>query len=292
MGNTGLTCDSDAKGGLRWNDTDSTVEMCDGSDWTRIIATNAEDSTDPTPDAFSFTDLTNQSLGALIMSETLNITGFDGPVLAEVSGDGTPQISVNGGGWVTASEINPGDSLRIRLISSGSVSTARVAAVTVGDTTDNWSVTTKAGQTQIFITPTTYNGNLGGLSGADTRCQTEAGALGYAGSWKAVMSDSSTNAKDRLTITYPVVRASGGTTVDSTDLWDGSLENNLGASQDYWTGTDPDGTAHANTCSDWTSFSSGDDGATGWGASTNSGWIKAVTTYDCSSTRHLACVDQ
>jgi len=37
---TGLDCDADRKGGLRWNDTPQTIEMCDGANW-RWIAGSA-----------------------------------------------------------------------------------------------------------------------------------------------------------------------------------------------------------------------------------------------------------
>jgi len=49
---------------------------------------------------------------------------------------------------------------------------------------------------------------MGGIGGAHTICATEAGTLGYSGIWRALLSNEYIDAKDLLTITYPVVRAS------------------------------------------------------------------------------------
>jgi hypothetical protein len=38
VGNTNLTCAAAVEGALRWNTTDDTVEMCDGTNWKKIIA--------------------------------------------------------------------------------------------------------------------------------------------------------------------------------------------------------------------------------------------------------------
>ena len=36
VGSTGLTCNTDRKGGLRWNDGDTRLELCDGTSWGEI----------------------------------------------------------------------------------------------------------------------------------------------------------------------------------------------------------------------------------------------------------------
>lgn len=98
---------------------------------------------DDTPAAFSFTDVTNQAVNALITSNTLTITGIGGnPTPVSVTGSGSPQISINGGAWTTSGTILAGQSLVVRLTSAGTSSTARSATVTVGNTSDTWSVTT------------------------------------------------------------------------------------------------------------------------------------------------------
>ena len=52
---------------------------------------------------------------------------------------------------------------------------------------------------RVFVTSTTYKGNLGGLAGADAKCQTRANAASLGGTWKAWLSDSTTSAASRLT---------------------------------------------------------------------------------------------
>lgn len=285
------TCDASLEGSLRYVSASAKVEVCDGTSWGEIASKNGA-STDETPDAFTFTDVTNQSLGALILSNTVNVTGFDGPLIADVSGSGTPQISINGGSWVTAGEINPGDTLQVRMTSSTNVSTAFVAAVTVGTVTDNWSVTTKAGQTQIFVTNVTMTGDtIGSLANADAICQTNAGNRGFAGTWKALLSDETTNAKDRVTISYPVIRATDGLTVDTANLFDSSLDTNaISSSVIVWTGSDVNGNLIAgSTCDSWTD--SGASGRQGNASFTSSVWITA-SADSCGNAKAIYCVDQ
>ena len=37
VGESTTTCDGDAEGAIRWNDTDGTFEMCDGDDWKLLV---------------------------------------------------------------------------------------------------------------------------------------------------------------------------------------------------------------------------------------------------------------
>jgi len=87
IGNTSLTCSATTEGALRYNTIDKNHEFCDGTNWRKLVGEPAV--TDNTPDAFSFIDLTSQSLGTLVNSNTLNITGFNGPIAATVSGGGS-----------------------------------------------------------------------------------------------------------------------------------------------------------------------------------------------------------
>lgn len=58
------------------------------------------------------------------------------------------------------------------------------------------------GAKRIFLTSTTYNGSLGGVAGADAKCQARATAQSLGGTWKAIISDTTSNAKDRLNINF------------------------------------------------------------------------------------------
>jgi hypothetical protein len=294
VGNTGLACSSTTKGGIRWNNTDLTIEMCDGTNWNRIAAAPPAGCTGPS--AFSFTNLTNQSLSTVVTSNTITPSGCATALSVSVSGAGSPQISINGGAWVSSAGMNPGDTIAVRLTSSGSVSTARAAVVLIGSTSSTWTVTTLGGQTQLFITTNGYNANFGGLSGADAVCMSEANAFGYPGTWKAVLSTTTTNARDRLTILYPVVLAGGGATIATTNLWN-TLTGSLGGSNYTWTGSLSDGTVYTYyggplTCNDWTDGTSSSYGGigvdeTGYEAE----WLDYSYDY-CSTVFPLYCVNQ
>ncbi|MCD8498206.1 MAG: hypothetical protein LRZ85_09185 [Alphaproteobacteria bacterium] len=104
---------------------------------------------DGAPDAFTFTDLTGQAFNTLLTSNTVTITGINAGTPVSVSGDGSPEISINGGVWVTSGTIEDGQSLQIRLTSGNAYAVTRVATVDVGGITDGWSVKT-VGQTQAY----------------------------------------------------------------------------------------------------------------------------------------------
>jgi len=94
---------------------------------------------DEDPDAFNFTDVTGAEVGTLITSDSVTLTGFEIET-ATVSGDGSPEVSCDGGTWGSTCTVD--DSVQVRLTSSASYETANTATVTVGTTSDAWSVTT------------------------------------------------------------------------------------------------------------------------------------------------------
>lgn len=104
---------------------------------------------------------------------------------------------------------------------------------------------------KVFVTSQGFTGNLGGLSGADAICQTEAVTAGLPGTFKAWLSDNNTAVADRLThLPFPYQRVDGTIVAYNwDDLLDGYIENpiNLDASGNtvsgfVWTGSDRDGT--------------------------------------------------
>ncbi|MBI2601653.1 MAG: DUF1554 domain-containing protein [Deltaproteobacteria bacterium] len=152
---------------------------------------------------------------------------------------------------------------------------------------------------RIFVTSNTYNGNLGGLSGADTSCQGLGSALG--GKWKAVLSDSATSASTRIQVLTGGIKNMAGATVaiNSTDLWDNTLsaainrtETGASFATEVWTGSNGDGTFHAATCSSWTSSSGGSiTGRTGDSSITaNDDWV-SFRSRACDGVRALYCID-
>jgi hypothetical protein len=97
---------------------------------------------DTTPDAFNFTNQSNLNLNTLTYSNTVTISGINQAV--SVSATNGAQFSINGGSYVTSGSISNGQTLRVRLTTSGSYSTSVSTTVTVGGTSDIWSITTRS----------------------------------------------------------------------------------------------------------------------------------------------------
>lgn len=174
-----------------------------------------------------------------------------------------------------------------------------------------------ASKTTFFVTSdTSATGKLGGLAGADMRCQMLATAAGITGhTFKAYLSTSTVNAKDRIG-TGPWYNANGVLlAMNVADLhnaamvkgdeeifitekkekingqWDPSMTPN---EHDILTGTKADGTVSAGaTCADWTSNSADDDRQVGHSDGTGpnmdmapprSSWVEAHIVSGCNTT--------
>ncbi|MFP4402358.1 MAG: BspA family leucine-rich repeat surface protein [Candidatus Nanoarchaeia archaeon] len=124
--------------GLEATTSQATVDLGDYST-TWSVTTQS----DTLPNAFSFTDQSDVATSSSITSNSLTPTGYDGPLSVSVNGDGSPQISINGGSWTTSTSMSPGDSIEVRLTSSSSYDTTSQATVDLGDYSTTWSVTTE-----------------------------------------------------------------------------------------------------------------------------------------------------
>jgi hypothetical protein len=161
----------------------------------------------------------------------------------------------------------------------------------------------------VFVTSNTYQGNLGGLDGADAECQRLASDAGLSGTFKAWLSDSKTSASSRLTHSsgpYALVTGlvvandwaglTSGTLLHAIDTTErggsapaaatsptncgGTDCNTHGCAPSAWTNSLSDGTivdAHL-TCSDWTSTNDVSDcgGADAGSDETESIWGQAT----------------
>jgi hypothetical protein len=106
---------------------------------------------DTTPDAFTFTAATGSQLTTVNTSNTITVAGIDTASAISISGNGT--YSKNGGAYTAISgTVVAGDTIAVRLTSSGSYSTAVTSTVTIGGVTGTYSVTTRA----INSTPTAF----------------------------------------------------------------------------------------------------------------------------------------
>jgi hypothetical protein len=111
-----------------------------------------------------------------------------------------------------------------------------------------------------FVTAQSFTGDLGGLVGADTKCQAEANSAGLPGTFKAFLSDNRTSAASRLnhaSIPYETVNGDR-IAADWTDLTDRIIDNPLNVTPTgttvsgfAWTGSDHDGTKASYIASDY-----------------------------------------
>jgi hypothetical protein len=154
----------------------------------------------------------------------------------------------------------------------------------------------------MFVSSTSYNGNLGGLSGADAICQGLADAESLGGTWKAVISSEAVNVKDRIAVTGAVYNLGNSLlALNSADMWDGSLGNavlydesglNVGAWGDVWAGSLNNGTKWTGwNCSSWSNGSSGASAYLGGSDQSSSGWIQTNSGTNCANTKKLYCID-
>ncbi|GAB5390176.1 MAG: hypothetical protein Alpg2KO_31440 [Alphaproteobacteria bacterium] len=125
-------------------------------------APSASPSPDLEPDAFDFADQSGVNPSTVITSNMVTITGIDGPADVSVSGDGSPEFSVNGDTFSnTPRTIDAGQTLQMRMTSSGSLSGAVTAQITVGDLNDGMTVTTAGSVSAFSFTTCGHTGRSG-----------------------------------------------------------------------------------------------------------------------------------
>lgn len=166
----------------------------------------------------------------------------------------------------------------------------------------------------IFITSTSFNGNLGGLAGADMRCNSAGTTgqltMGLGTTWKALLSlttgGTTINAKDRFVWTGPLYNVNKAMVVQNPASWPWvatsstaniNLNQNGGPPGDafVWSGSSINGTAKPNLdCNGWTDESASFNG---WAGQTgdfpiSSGWFDASMNICSSQMFTLYCISQ
>lgn len=208
------------------------------------------------------------------------VTTFNGPF----SGNQTNNY--------TYSSLNKSSSYSFRLCAYDSSS-----RVILESTLQN--IRPKYGDRVVFVTSTTYNGNLGGISGADAKCAVRAAAASLGGIYKAFASISSISMKNRFPVKgADVVRNRAGQTVATgSTLWINSgVTNAVGydefgnsRSGNVWTGTSDFGAQLGYNCSNWTTSSSSLYGAMGNSGQTNNYWTY-MSSYNCNNSLSIYCI--
>ena len=154
---------------------------------------------------------------------------------------------------------------------------------------DGCSAACKTESLRAFVSSTTYKGGLGGLAGADMKCQTLADAAKLGGTWMAWLSDDTIGPADRFTTkggNSPYVLVDGTKIADDwADLVDGTLDAQLNRTQsnvtpaapnNVWTNTDINGKPSSTdrTCNKWTDQGGGVDGDFGERNQSDGRWTK------------------
>ena len=95
---------------------------------------------DTTPDAFAFTDQTDVALSTQTESNAITVAGINTTSAISVTGG---DYSINGGTYTSAAgTVSNADTVKVRLTSSASNSTATAATLTIGGVSDSFDVTT------------------------------------------------------------------------------------------------------------------------------------------------------
>ena len=161
-----------------------------------------------------------------------------------------------------------------------------------------------------FVTSETYTGNLGGLAGADAKCQALAQAAGLPGTYMAWVSDANNSPSTRFTKSNtPYVRVDGVVIANNwNDLVDGTLLAPLNKTESNgavplgntscagggfpttWSGTSTNGTSQGSFCGNWTNT----NGGSRWGRAdqTNSSWTQWCSGGLCSWISPIMCFQQ
>jgi hypothetical protein len=149
----------------------------------------------------------------------------------------------------------------------------------------------------IFVSSADIGGDFGSLAVADDFCTELANGARLGGSWRAVLSDSTAHARDRITISGPIRNTMGELIAESSgDLWDGFIAAPIRYTElgdeflaSPFTGTLADGTAGAN-CNDWTA-GGGASGVVGDAGYASEVWIDSGSG-NCGQSAPFYCISQ
>lgn len=157
---------------------------------------------------------------------------------------------------------------------------------------------------KMFVTASTYNGNLGGIAGADAKCAADANKPAT-GTYKALIVGGVSPARAAepgsqqdwvLGANTEYYRLDGTTLLFKTNssgvFTFGTLDNALsGTSSITWTGLNSSWVVNANTCISWSEGVNNYTGASGLADRVNSAFIRDGLTA-CDVLASLICVEQ
>ena len=244
-----------------------------------------------------------------------------GASVAKLYVDGQPVAPSEQNSFFTATPVQSNDPLWIGadnhpgtivehvqgLIDEVRVYNRALAPSEILDLYNNTNGTPGAGTGVAFVTSTTYNGNLGGVAGADAICQARASAAGLSGTFKAWISSAAAN-QPSSTFTHSSVGywTPNGIIIANSwaDLTDGTLDaainvdeagNQRSAATNVWTNVTTAGAiktdANANDCTNWSTGANVAGGERGSSSSATGTWTNN-TAQNCNNTKRLYCFQQ
>lgn len=202
--------------------------------------------------------------------------------------------------------------LTVTAISGGQiVSKSTIVSVSDGSSTPDCGQVAASKPSRVFATSTAYDGNLGGISGADAKCQTSANNANLGGTWKAWISDDNISASSRLIHSEDQYKLLDGKVLANNwgDLTDGEINYPIDLTEigtkvvkpyaQAWTNTNNDGSIKKvqdpnfnYSCENWTNNSFASKYA--WVGVTDStrSWSDIHMSQLCGSKLRLYCFEQ
>jgi hypothetical protein len=339
IGATGIACQSSRDGALRYTSTTDTWEFCDGSAWVpfeRAGSTYCQprgcflDGNTPATNGFTYGCFTGRPIKWTAVTD--NGTYWTLAV---------PSVRI-GTTWRNVSPEQESAATYCRDLgrpwhdqaSNGASSfdmTRAEAFTAAGDNIPKWYLMSAennyaasyiscektgaaafcpiggaATEKIVFATSQTWTGNLGGVAGANAKCQAAATTASLAGTFKAWISDDQghTPAGSFAQASVPYKLVTGAIVANSwTDLVDGTLQNAIsvdengnGGGGDVWTGTTTAGNSaggNQTNCNRWASSSGAADAWFGNAGVSSSAWTGTTQTANtCDVARRLYCFEQ
>ncbi len=112
------------------------------------------ETSDPTPDAFTFTDITDATTSTVYTSNSITVAGINTDATISVT---SGEYSINSGTWTSISgTVSLNDTVEVRHTSSASYSTETTTTLDIGGVTDIYNVTTEAEPADTTPTPFTF----------------------------------------------------------------------------------------------------------------------------------------
>jgi len=158
----------------------------------------------------------------------------------------------------------------------------------------------------VFLTSETYNGNLGGMDGADQKCQDFADSNDLDGTFYAwISTDADNDPESRFPHVYRTYYKLGGVKIadDWDDLTDGSIDSPINVSEqgnqiiewspNVWTNVNVYGQFIDGTkdCSNFNSNSDGNDCRVGYSSQSDLRWTYRVSMDSCHTENRLYCFE-